>query len=93
MLKTIFRRYYQVKKGQTLEEIADYFSVSERLLAQKIGLTKAPFAGQILTIPTERGNAYTVQEGDTKTLLCGSEENFHRKNGTDAFYIGMRVRI
>ena len=76
-----------------MEEIADYFSVSERLLAQKNGLTKAPFAGQILTIPTERGNAYTVQEGDTKALLCGSEENFYRKNGTDAFYIGMRVRI
>ena len=76
-----------------MEEIADYFSVSERLLVQENALTKAPFAGQILTIPTERGNAYTVQEGDTKALLCGSEENFYRKNGTDAFYIGMRVRI
>ena len=89
----MFRRYYRVKKGQTLAEIADYFSVSERLLAQENGLTEAPFAGQILTSPTERGNAYTVQEGDTKTLLCGSEENFYRKNGTDIFYIGMKVRI
>ena len=93
MLKTVFRRYYRVKKGQTLEEIAEYFSVSERLLVKENGLTEAPFAGQILTIPTERGNAYTVQEGDTKALLCGSEENFYRKNGTGAFYIGMRVRI
>ena len=89
----MFRRYYRVKKGQTLEEIADYFSVSERLLAKENGLAETPFAGQILTIPTERGNAYTVQEGDTKALLCGSEENFYRKNGTDVFYIGMRVRI
>ena len=89
----MFRRYYRVKKGQTLEEIAEYFSVSERLLVKENGLTEAPFAGQILTIPTERGNAYTVQEGDTKALLCGSEENFYRKNGTDVFYIGMRVRI
>ena len=93
MLKTVFRRYYQVKKGQTLEKIAEYFSVSERLLVKENGLTEAPFAGQILTSPTERGNAYTVQEGDTKALLCGSEENFYRKNGTDVFYIGMRVRI
>ncbi len=76
-----------------MEEIADYFSVSERLLVRENGLTEAPSSGQILRIPTERGNAYTVREGDTKALLCGSEDNFHRKNGTDAFYIGMRVRI
>ena len=76
-----------------MEEIAGYFSVSERLLAKENGLAETPFAGQILAIPTERGNAYTVQEGDTKALLCGSEEDFYRKNGTDVFYIGMRVRI
>ena len=93
MLKTVFRRYYRVKKGQTLEESADYFSVSERLLVQENGLTAPPFIGQILLIPNQRGNAYTVQEGDTKALLCGSEENFRLKNGTDIFYIGMRVRI
>jgi LysM repeat protein len=93
MLKTVFRRYYQVKKGQTLEEIAEYFSVSERLIVQENGLSSPPYAGQILRIPTERGNAYMVQEGDTKALLCGSEENFYRKNGTEVFYNGMRVRI
>ena len=93
MLNTIYREFYQVKKGQTLKEIADYFSVSERLLAQENGLTEAPFAGQILRIPKERGNAYIVQEGDTKALLCGDEEKYRRKNGTDVFYIGMRVRI
>ena len=87
------RQYYQVKPGQTLEEIADYFSVSERLLAQENGLSEPPYAGQILFIPTESGNAYTVQEGDTKALLCGTEEAYRRKNGTDIFYIGMKVRI
>ena len=76
-----------------MTEIADCFSVSEYLLAKENGLTQAPFAGQILRIPSERGNAYTVREGDTKALLCGSEENYVRKNGTDIFYIGMRVRI
>ena len=93
MLNTVYRQFYQVKKGQTLAEIAEYFSVSERLLAKENGLCKAPFIGQILLIPNLRGNAYTVQEGDTKALLCGSEENFRLKNGTDIFYIGMRVRI
>lgn len=93
MLKTKNQRYYKVKKEQTLPEISAYFSVAEYLLVKENGLTKPPFAGQVLRIPAERGNAYTVREGDTKELLCGSEENYFRKNGTDIFYIGMRVRI
>lgn len=91
MLKTLQRRYYQVKEGQTLEEIADYFSVSPRLLARENGLKAPPPAGRILSVPLERGNAYTVGEGDTPALLCGSEENFVKKNGTGIFYLGMRV--
>lgn len=91
MLKTVKRQFYQVKKGQTLKQIADYFSVSEFLLVKVNHLTSPPCAGQILQIPQESGNVYTVQEGDTKTLLCGSEENYFTKNGTDVFYIGMRV--
>ncbi len=90
MLKTKFVKYYKVKSGQSLEKIGEYFSVSLYLLAEKNGLTEEPYAGQILEIPTERGNAYFVREGDTKALLCGSEENFDKKNGK-CFYIGMRV--
>ncbi len=77
--------------GQSLEEIAAYYSVSPYLLARENGLTEAPLAGRILKIPTERGNRYVVREGDTKALLCGSEARFREKNGTDAFYIGMEV--
>ena len=91
MLKTKKSDYYKVKDGQSLLDIAKYFSVSEYLLVKENGLTKQPYAGQILVIPQETGNAYVVREGDTKELLCGSEENFARKNGTDIFYIGMRV--
>ena len=91
MLKTERVKYYKVKEGQTLKGIAEYFSVSPYLLARCNGLEKEPLAGSVLTIPTERGNYYTVQEGDTKSLLCGSEENYARKNGTDVFYIGMRI--
>ena len=91
MLKSVNCKYYQVKEGQTLVQIADFFSVSPRLLAQENRLTAEPSEGQILVIPKACGNAYTVREGDTKTLLCGGEENYAKKNGTDVFYIGMRV--
>ncbi len=72
-------------------QIAAYFSLSPYLLARENGLTSPPNAGEILKIPAECGNAYTVREGDTKALLCGSEENYERLNGTTHFYVGMRV--
>lgn len=74
-------------------EIAEYFSVSEWLLVKENDLKAPPQPGQILVIPKETGNRYIVREGDTKTLLCGSEENYLRKNGTDVFYIGMKIII
>jgi len=91
MLKLVWKNFYQVKNGQRLKDIAAAFCVSEYLLAKENGLTNEPLCGQILKIPAERGNAYYVREGDTKRLLCGSDENFYRKNGTHIFYIGMRV--
>ena len=93
MLKIPSIKYYKVKEGQTLGEIARVFSVSPYLLAKDNGLRDQPFAGQILRIPDARGNLYTVRAGDTKELLCGNEENYERLNGTKIFYIGMSVRI
>jgi len=86
-------KYYRVKEGQTLREIAEAFSVSEWKLAKENGLKTEPYIGQCLRIPTQRGNAYIVQEGDTKELLSGSAENYENVNGTEIFYIGMRVII
>ena len=91
MLSTVNRQFHIVREGQSLQKIAEYYSVSAYLLVQENGLTQAPYAGQILKVPSEKGNAYFVQEGDTKALLCGSEEKYREKNGTDIFYIGMRV--
>lgn len=91
MVKTEWKKRYRVKSGQTLKEIAMHFCVSAFLLAKMNGLCEEVEEGQMLDIPDERGNAYTVREGDTKTLLCGSEEAYERKNGTGVFYIGMRV--
>ena len=93
MLKIKRVKYYKVKGGQTIEEIADAFSVSVWLLVKENHLTKQPYAGLILTIPNATGNLYTVQAGDTKGLLCGGKDEYKQKNGTDVFYIGMRVRI
>ena len=92
-LEKEYIQYYKVQKGQTLGDIADYFCVAERLLIQENGLKTQPQAGRILKIPSEKGNIYRVREGDTKTLLCGTVENYKKKNGTDIIYIGMRVII
>ena len=93
MLKIERVQYYKVKSGQTLQEIAEFYSLSPSLLARENALQEEVRAGQILKIPSEYGNAYIVQAGDTKDLLCGSAEIYRKKNGTDVFYIGMRVII
>lgn len=91
MLKTQRVKFHKVESGQTLKEIAKAYDVSEFLLAKINRLTAPLRRGQLLVLPTETGNAYLVKEGDTKALLAGDKETFQRKNGTDAFYIGMRV--
>lgn len=91
MLYSVTKQFHTVRKGQSLSDIADFYCVSTYLLAKENGLREEVYAGQVLKIPNERGNVYFVQEGDTKALLCGSEENYEKKNGTDIFYIGMRV--
>ena len=91
MLKSEMKGYYVVKEGQTLSEIAAFFSVSVFALAKENGLQAPPPAGKVLKIPSARGNAYTAREGDTPTLLCGSEENYEKRNGTKRLYLGMRI--
>lgn len=91
MLNTEKRKFHIVRHGQTLRKIAEYYSVSEYLLVQENALTEEPFLGQILQIPMVSGNAYFVCAGDSKAVLCGSDDGYLKKNGTDIFYIGMRV--
>ena len=84
-------QYYRVKRGQTLEEIARAFGVPPSLLIAQNSLASAPEAGQVLFIPRERGNLYTVRGGESKTLLCGSPARFEERNGTVRLYIGQTV--
>ena len=63
-----------------------------------------PYIGQCLRIPTQRGNAYIVQEGDTKELLSGSAENYEKTEAnqlvvdyiasmTDDYFIALHERL
>lgn len=91
MLQISVPKYYVVKRGQTVKEIAFAFGVAVGLLIKENALKKEPYAGQRLIIPTERGDRYVAQAGDEKTLLCGSDEMYYKKNGTHILYPGMSV--
>lgn len=86
MLKIEIPRYYKVKQGQTVREIAEAFAMPPSLIVKENSLLQEAEEGQILLIPRDRGNLYTVKIGESKTLLCGSAENYERKNGTSVFY-------
>ena len=72
--------------------LAEEIGVTAYLLAAANGLKEEIFEGQILFLPSS-GNLYTVREGDTKTWLCGSKKRYEEKNGTDIFYLGMKVLL
>ena len=79
------RTYYRVKRGQTAREIACAFSCPLRALIAYNGLSGEPEEGQILKIPPAR-NLYIVRGGESQTLLCGSAEQFEKRNGTKWLY-------
>ena len=91
MLTLKNHKYYQIKEGQTLEDVATTFCVAVRVLVRENELKQPPYVGQILKIPSCNGNIYTAKTGEDKKLLCGNEENYRLKNGTDVLYPGMRV--
>ena len=77
---------YRVKKGQTLKDVAQAFSLPCRLIATFNGLTEEVREGEVLFIPEAEGNLYAVRGGESKTLLCGGSEKFKKKNGTSCLY-------
>ena len=78
--------FYRVKKGQTLKDVAEAFSCPVRLIAAVNGLSEEVRAGEVILIPKAEGNLYAVRGGESKTLLCGSDESFSKKNGTNCLY-------
>ncbi len=91
MLNLQIPKYYKVKRGDTVRKVASLFSLPPSLIVYQNGLTKEVREGQILRLFQEGGNLYTVKLGDSKKLLCGSEENFLKRNGTTVFYPGQSV--
>ena len=93
MLEIKVPKFYKVKCGQTIGEIAHAFSTTTALLICENQLTQEVYDGQVLKIPCTRGNLYTAKAGESKSLLCGSAGNFKKKNGTDILYPGMKVML
>ncbi len=91
-LSVLTPRYYRVKRGQTVEEIARTFRLPARLLASANSLTREAEEGQVLLVP-EGGNLYTVRGGESKTLLCGSPARFFTLNQTNCLYPGQTVLL
>ncbi len=92
-LSLIVPKYYRVKRGQTVFTIAKTFSIPPKLLVLANDLHEEVEEGQVIKIPKAEGNLYVVQGGESKSMLCGSPENFLKLNGTACFYIGQTVLI
>lgn len=90
-LQKVRCEYYVVKRGQTAAAIAAYFQIPVTLLIKENGLKAEPYEGQIVKIPQARGHLYEVQAGDNKKLLCGSKENYQKRNGTQILHAGMKI--
>lgn len=93
MLKIEKPKFYKVKKGQTVRSVAAAFGVPPTLLVSINNLEREAEEGMILQIPKEDGNLYTVQAGDSKKLLSGSDENYEKRNKTPLCYPGLTVFV
>lgn len=85
-LKLLSGRFYRVKKGQTLYEIARTFCLPPRVLAAVNSLSSEPEEGNVLIIPPHAENLYLVKGGESQSLLCGTKENFFERNFTAFLY-------
>ncbi len=92
MLKVARKKWHKVARGQTLKSIAKTYCLSEYAIASVNRLTEEVTVGQILYLPDLSGNQYTAKEGEDKILLCGSVENYEKRNGRH-LYPGKRVTL
>ena len=90
MLKLKEKQLHRVGEGQTVESIAAAYRLPSRAIVLENSLTGEVYEGQILRLPKRRGDLYTVKAGESKKLLCGSEENYEKKNGKE-LYPGLKI--
>jgi LysM repeat protein len=81
MLKQEYKKLHKVIESETLEKIAQNYRIPIRAIVRENNLKREVWAGQVLVLPAFQGNLYTAQAGDSKELLCGSKENYEKKNG------------
>ncbi len=81
MLKLEYKKLHKVVSGETLEKIAKTYNLPVRAIVKENGLKREVWTGQVLILPFSQGDLYTAQAGDSKDLLCGSKENYEKKNG------------
>ena len=76
-----YKKLHKVASGETLEKIAKTYRLPVRAIVKENGLKSEVWTGQVLILPLSQGDLYTAQAGDSKALLCGSKENYEKKNG------------
>ncbi|MBE5753620.1 MAG: LysM peptidoglycan-binding domain-containing protein [Clostridiales bacterium] len=81
MLKLEYKKLHKVTSGETVEKIAKTYRLPVRAIVKENDLKSEVWSGQVLILPSPQGDLYTVQAGDSKALLCGSKENYEKKNG------------
>ena len=64
--------YYKVKAGQTLRCVAEAFSVPETRVVYDNSLTGEVHEGQLLRLPREKGNLYTVRAETPKSFFAAA---------------------
>lgn len=79
-------------RGQTLAVIARTFGTTARAIAACNALQGEAEEGQIVLLPPSR-DRYSVQGGESQTMLCGSPESFFARNGTRYLYPGATVLL
>lgn len=90
MLTLKNKQLHRVGKGQTLESIANAYRLPPKAIVLENSLTGEVFEGQLLRLPKRKGNLYTAKAGESKELLCGSRENYEKKNGKE-LYPGLKI--
>lgn len=93
MLKNDIPKYYKVKRNQTVETIANAFFVTPNAIIEENRLEKEVEEGDVISIPKPKGNLYSVKLGDNEKLLCGSMENFQKKNGNISLFPSEKVYL
>ena len=90
MLELENKKFHKVSYGETLEKISSVYCLPVREIVKENSLTGEVWTGQVLVLPEPKGNLYVAQAGESKRLLCGSEENYEKKNGK-VLYPGLKV--